>query len=220
MILILDDHPLSRQGLSSLIQSCKSNEDFFETGTVKESILFMKKQTVNLAFIDINLGSESGFSLIRWIKSEKLDTKIFVITSSSRQCDFNYAQELDVDAYVLKDAFIDEITYGLKSIERGEKFYSSAIMTNLNRKSNDERALNLLTERELDVLSLIGQGFNNEKISKTLYISIGTVKKHITNILSKLNLGSRVAAVIFANKNSYIIQNAIEKSFKPDLRKG
>lgn len=220
MILILDDHPLSRKGLSSLIKSYKASENISEAGTVNDSIKIMKKNSVDLAFVDINLGSESGFSLIKWIKNQKLKTKIFVITSSSRQCDFIYAQELAVDAYVLKDAFIDEIAYGLKTVERGGKFFSSAIMENLNRKSDDEKVLSTLTERELDVLSLINQGFSNEKIGKTLYISVGTVKKHITSILSKLNLKSRVDAIIFANKNSYLMQYAIDKSFKSNMRKG
>lgn len=219
MILVLDDHPLSRQGISSLVLSLKENENIFEAGTVREAMTFMRKHLVDLAFIDINLGSESGFSLIRWIKNDNRDTKVFVITSSSRQCDFIYAQELDVDAYVLKDAFIDEITYGLKSIERGKKFYSSAIMERLNKESSDEKAIRSLTQRELDILSLISQGATNETISNTLYISQGTVKKHITNILSKLNIGSRVDAVIFANKNSYVLQNAIDKSYKTNLRK-
>lgn len=220
MILILDDHPLSRQGLSSLIKSYKASENISEAGTVNDSIKIMKKNSVDLAFVDINLGSESGFSLIKWIKNQKLKTKIFVITSSSRQCDFIYAQELAVDAYVLKDAFIDEIAYGLKTVERGGKFFSSAIMENLNRKSDDEKVLSTLTERELDVLSLINQGFSNEKIGKTLYISEGTVKKHITSILSKLNLKSRVDAIIFANRNSYLMQYAVDKSFKLNMRKG
>lgn len=220
MILILDDHPLSRQGLSSLMHSYRKEEDICEVGTVNEALSIMKKSPIDLAFVDINLGGENGFSLIKWIKKQELDTKVFVITSSSRQCDFIYAQELDVDAYVLKDTFIDEITYGLKVIERGGKFFSSSIMETLNKQSNDEKDLMSLTERELDLLTLIGQGYTNEEISNTLYISQGTVKKHVTNILSKLNLGSRVNAVIFANKNNYLIQNAINKFFKPDMRKG
>lgn len=222
MILILDDHPLSRQGISSLIQSYKEDENIFEVGTVREAMKFMKKTIVDLAFVDINLGSkgENGFDLIRWIKNDNLDTKVFVITSSSRQCDFTYAQELDVDAYVLKDAFIDEIIYGIKSVEMGRKFYSSAIMERLNKESDDEKAIHSLTQRELDILSLVSQGATNEAISKTLYISQGTVKKHITNILSKLNISSRVEAVIFANKNSYVLKNAIDKYYKPNIREG
>ena len=66
-------------------------------------------------------------------KRSKVKDKDFVITSSSRQCDFNYAQDLAVDAYVLKEAFIDEIAYGLKTVERGGKFFSSAIMESINK---------------------------------------------------------------------------------------
>lgn len=222
MILILDDHPLSRQGISSLLMGNQWEKEIHEAGTVKESMSIMKKEAIDLAFVDINLGceGENGFDFIRWIKKEHLDTKVFVITSSSRHCDFQYAQELDVDAYVLKDAFIDEITYGLKAVERGSKFYSSALLEKLNRVSADEKAIHSLTPRELDVLSLIGEGETNESISKTLYISPGTVKKHVTSILSKLELVSRVDAVIFANKNSYILQNAIEQCFRPDERRG
>ena len=219
MILILDDHPISRQGLSSLIKNYKADENISEAGTVDESILIMKKHSVDLAFIDINLRRENGFSLIKWIRNQKLSTKIFVITSSSRKCDFNYALELAVDAYVVKDAFVDEIAYGLRAVERGGKFFSSAILQNLNKESDDEKALYTLTKRELDVLSLISQGFSNNKIGRALYISEGTVKKHITNILSKLNLESRTGAIIFANKNNYLLQYAIDRSIKSDMRK-
>jgi len=219
MILILDDHPISRQGLSSLIKNYKADENISEAGTVDESILIMKKHSVDLAFIDINLRRENGFSLIKWIRNQKLSTKIFVITSSSRKCDFNYALELAVDAYVVRDAFVDEIAYGLRAVERGGKFFSSAILENLNKESDDEKALYTLTKRELDVLSLISQGFSNNKIGRALYISEGTVKKHITNILSKLNLESRTGAIIFANKNNYLLQYAIDRSIKSDMRK-
>ena len=219
MILILDDHPISRQGLSSLIKNYKADENISEAGTVDESILIMKKHSVDLAFIDINLRRENGFSLIKWIRNQKQRKKIFVITSSSRKCDFNYALELAVDAYVVKDAFVDEIAYGLRAVERGGKFFSSAILENLNKESDDEKALYTLTKRELDVLSLISQGFSNNKIGRALYISEGTVKKHITNILSKLNLESRTGAIIFANKNNYLLQYAIDRSIKSDMRK-
>ena len=92
-------------------------------------------------------------------------------------------------------------------------------MESINKKSKDEKDLESLTKRELDVISLVSLGYSNKKIAKTLYISEGTVKKHITNILSKLNLKSRVDAIIFANKNSYLVQYAINKSYKTNMRK-
>lgn len=219
MILILDDHPLARQGLSSIIQMYKRDEEILQAGTVRESISLMEKNQVGLAFIDINLGKENGLSILTWIREKKYDCKIFIITSSSRQSDFTLAQEMAVDAYVLKEAFIDEITYGLQTVERGAKFYSAALVDRMGKYSEDEKALSTLTERELDVFLLLGQGYDNDKISKDLYISLGTVKKHISSILAKLQLNNRVEAVLFASKNSYSIQMALNKAIRADLRK-
>ncbi len=219
MILILDDHPLARQGLSSIIQMYKRDEEILQAGTVRESISLMEKNQVGLAFIDINLGKENGLSLLTWIREKKYDCKIFIITSSSRQSDFTLAQEMAVDAYVLKEAFIDEITYGLQTVERGAKFYSAALVDRMGKYSEDEKALSALTERELDVFLLLGQGYDNDKISKDLYISLENAKKHISSILAKLQLNNRVEAVLFASKNSYSIQMALNKAIRADLRK-
>ncbi len=212
MILILDDHPLARQGLSSIIQMYKRDEEILEASTVRESIALMERNQVSLTFIDINLGKENGFSLLSWIREKNYGSKIFIITSSSRQSDFTWAQEMGVDAYVLKEAFIDEITYGLHTVERGAKFYSAALVDRIGKYSEDEKALSSLTERERDVFLLLGQGYDNDKISKELFISLGTTKKHISSILAKLQLHNRVEAVLFASKNSCFNQMTLNKT--------
>lgn len=220
MILILDDHPVARQGLASIIQMYRPEETIAQAGNVGEAIEQMHKAKMNMVFVDVNLGKESGFTFVEWIKREDCDTKIFFITSSSRQSDFRYAETIGADAYVLKDAFIDDIMYGLKVVERGGKFYSPMLIDKINRPSADEQRLHELTDRELDVLILLSQGYSNSKISQTLFISEGTTKKHITNILSKLGLESRAEAMLFANANSYVIKTAVSRSVKADRRKG
>ena len=220
MILILDDHPLARQGLCSLIQMYKSEQQILHASTVRESISLTEQNDVVMVFVDLNLGKESGFDYLSWVKREKKQVKTFIITSSSRQSDFEHARNLGVDAYVLKDAFIDDIMYGLRVVERGEKFYSAALVENLNKVQEDENVLSMLTERELDVFVLLSQGYGNAKISETLYISEGTTKKHISNILSKLNLRSRVEVVLLANSNSHSIRMAIGRSLRCDQRGG
>lgn len=220
MILILDDHPIARQGLCTIIHMNKPEEEILQAGTVREAIRMSEEFSVNMAFIDVNLGKESGFDFLVWLRENRPEAKIFFITSSSRESDFLLAQKMGVDAYVLKDAFIDEIVYGLKVVERGGKFYSSALMERLNRESNEEMQLRELTERELDVLVLLSQGYSNAKIGEKLFISEGTTKKHISSILGKLNLENRVQAVLFASKNSFIIRTALKRAIIPDMRKG
>lgn len=220
MILVLDDHPLARQGLESIIRMYWPDEKVLQAGTVREAVGHVEKTEVDMAFVDVNLGKESGFDFMEWLRGKKKVMKTIFITSSSRESDFDYAKKLGVDAYVLKDAFIDEIMYGLKVVERGGKFYSSALVDRMNRTTEDEKQLKDLTERELDVLVLLSQGYSNMKISQSLYITEGTTKKHISSILSKLGLESRVEAVIFGNKNSHIIRTALNRSVKADMRSG
>lgn len=221
MILVLDDHPLVQQGICSIIKMHKSDEEILYAGTVNEAVSVMERGGINKVFVDLNLGSgkENGLGFITWMRERKNSAKVFVITSSSRQSDFSRAQDLDVDAYILKDAFIDEIIYGLKAVERGSKFYSATLMDGMKKKTDDEKTLSALTEREMDVFSLIGQGYSNAMISKTLFISEGTTKKHISSILGKLHLKNRMEAVLLANKNSYSIQAALKKAYKQNLRK-
>ena len=219
MILILDDHPLARQGLCAIMQMYKPEEVIQQAATVQEAISIASRFDIDMAFIDVNLGKESGFDFLLWLRQEEKPAKTFFITSSSRQGDFMQAKKMGVDAYVLKDAFIDEIMYGLKVVERGKKFYSSTLLERMNQLSEDEKLLKELTEREIDVLLLVGQGYSNAKISSALFISEGTTKKHIGNVLSKLQLEGRVELALFANKNPVLVRLALSRGIKPDARK-
>lgn len=220
MVLILDDHPVSRQGIESIIQTQWPGTQVVQAGTVEEAVSYVENSHIDMAFVDVKLGKESGFAFLEWIRDTERSLKIIFITSSSRESDFQYAKKLGVDAYILKDSFIDEIMYGLKVIERGGKFYSAELIERLNQISEDEARLKDLTEREMDVLILLSEGYSNIKIGQMLFITEATTKKHITSILSKLNLESRIEAAVFASKNSYIVRTAIKRSVRVDMRRG
>ena len=220
MILILDDHPVARQGLCAIIHMNKPEEEIRQAGTIDEAVRIAEKTDVTMAFIDVSLGKENGFDFLTWMKANRKEAKIFFVTSSSREGDFVFARQMGVDAYVLKDAFIDEILYGLTVVDRGGKFYSSALIERMNREAEDAGLLKDLTDREMDVLLLLSQGFTNVQISQKLFISEGTTKKHISSILGKLNLENRVQAVLFASKNIIIIRTALRLSLVRGMRKG
>lgn len=219
MVLILDDYPLVREGLCAILQMHMPQVEIHQAGTVEEAIGLAVRLEVTLAFIDIKLAKESGFRFLSWLKQNKAEVKAFLITSSSRQEDFFHAKELGAEAYVLKDAFVDEILYGLKVVERGGRFYSTAIIEQMNRAAEEQDPVPGLTERELDVLLLLSKGYGNARISKELFISEGTVKKHISSILGKLGFLNRVEAVIYANKHAAMIRMAQERLSGAKLEK-
>ena len=201
MILVLDDYPLSRQGLESVIRMYRPEEQVLQAGNVKEAVACVEKSQVDMAFVDLKLKRESGFSFVRWLREQGKPVKVMLIASGLKNHDFEQARELGIEGCVQKDAFLDEILYGLKVVERGGRFYSSGLIESMEEEEQEKKKLGGLTGRELEVLKLLSRGYSNAKIGQKLFISEGTVKKHITSILGKLCLENRVEAVLFASRN-------------------
>ena len=201
MVLVLDDHAIARQGLESVIKLHRPDEETVQAGTVKEAIDLTKEKSIDSVFVDLNLHNESGFDFLEWIQSQNKNIKTFVITSSSSESDFVKAKNMGIDAYILKDAFIDDIMYSLRVVDRGGKFYSSDLMANVGNTSEDDKRIDTLTRRELEVALLLREGYSNAKIANNLSISEGTVKKHISNIFSKLEIYNRTEVLVFVEKH-------------------
>lgn len=213
MVLVLDDHPIARQGLESIIKLHKPEEETVQAGTVKEAIDLAREKSIDSVFVDLNLHNESGFDFLEWIQNQNHDKnkniKTFVITSSSSEIDFMKAKNMGIDAYILKDAFVDDIVYGLKVVDRGGKFYSSDLMANVGNTSDEEKKIDTLTRRELEVALLLREGYSNTKLANILSISEGTVKKHISNIFSKLEIYTRTEVLVFVEKHIERFQLAL-----------
>lgn len=201
MVLVLDDHPIARQGLESIIKLHKPEEETLQAGTVGEAIDLVEHKHIDMAFVDLNLHNESGFEFLEWVQRHDKAIKTFVITSSSSESDFVKAKNLGIDAYVLKDAFIDDIMYSLKVVDRGGKFYSSDLVDNMGSFTEEEKKIETLTKRELEVALLLREGYTNAKIAEALFVSEGTVKKHISNIFGKLDMYSRTEVLVFVERN-------------------
>ena len=213
MVLVLDDHPIARQGLESIMKLHKPEEETVQAGTVKEAIDLAREKSIDSVFVDLNLHNESGFDFLEWIQNQNHDKnkniKTFVITSSSSEIDFMKAKNMGIDAYILKDAFVDDIVYGLKVVDRGGKFYSSDLMANVGNTSDEEKKIDTLTRRELEVALLLREGYSNAKLANILSISEGTVKKHISNIFSKLEIYTRTEVLVFVEKHIERFQLAL-----------
>lgn len=207
-IVIVDDHPLVRKGLKTILETEKTMEFTGEAGSVKEGINIILKEKPDIALIDLRLGSESGLKIAEEIKDKKVLCKFIVLTTSSDYGDFKKAENLGVEGYVLKDAFPDEIIYSIKIVYSGRKYYDANLMISAIKSTKDEINKNewaqSLTRREKEVLSELGNGLSNHEIAKKLYISEYTVKKHMSQILYKLGLSDRTQAALYANAHGLV----------------
>jgi two-component system nitrate/nitrite response regulator NarL len=198
-ILVVDDHPLVRKGISSALSFEEDIKEVLEASNVKEAIKIIQSEKPNLAIIDLYLGYEDGLEIVSRCKEKYVDTKFVILTSSVKKDDFQRGMKIGVDGYILKEAFAEDIIYAIRVILRGKQFIDPEVIRYQATNILENKVLDELTPREYDVLEELGKGLSNYEIAKNLYISENTVKKHVSNILSKLELTHRTQAALLAN---------------------
>jgi two-component system nitrate/nitrite response regulator NarL len=200
-ILVVDDHPLVRRGISSTLSFEEGIESVIEASNVEEAVRIIRIKKPDLAIVDLNLGKEDGLEIIKKTKINFVDTKFVILTSSIKKDDFLRAEEAGVDGYILKEAFAEDIIYAIHVVLRGKKFIDPEVIRYQNKNSCDS-CLSELTPRENDVLIELGNGLSNIEIAQKLFISESTVKKHVSSILLKLQLNHRTQAALLVNQFS------------------
>lgn len=199
-ILVVDDHPLVRTGITSTIGLEFPEYEIKEASNIEDALKIKKTWAPDIMMVDICLGEENGIDLIEQVKHEYDKTKTVILTSSYSHENYFRARSLGIDGYILKDAFIDDIVYALKVIQRGKRYIDPEILRAVDH--NVEALVDYLTEREKEVLIEVAEGHSNRTIAEKLYISEFTVKKHISSILAKLRLKNRTEAAIYS-RNLY-----------------
>lgn len=201
-VVIVDDHPLVRRGLTSILSLDGSMEVLGEAANSKEALDLFSRVQPDLALIDLRLGVESGLDLITEAIRQGVTCKFVVLTSSTEEDDFRRAKELGVAGYVLKEALPEELLHALLIISKGRKYYDQGVL-DLVMKSREPLEeyghVEKLTPKEMEVLMELGKGHSNKEISQILYITEYTVKKHVSQVLAKLGLADRTHAALYAN---------------------
>ncbi|KGE19220.1 response regulator [Paenibacillus wynnii] len=197
-IVIVDDHPLVRRGLAAVI-SMQPNVQFAgEATNGTEALRVFQEIQPDLVLIDLKLADESGLDVIKMARANGITSKFILLTSSASREDFLKAEEVLVDGYVLKEALPEELLFAIQLVHKGRKYYDPGLMEDKMRMSvsspTDE-----LTPKEKEVLIELGQGACNREIASRLYISEFTVKKHVSQILAKLQVADRTQAALYAN---------------------
>ncbi|MGF2618186.1 response regulator transcription factor [Rossellomorea vietnamensis] len=200
-VLVVDDHPLVRAGLLSLISMEEHIECIGAAGNCAEALKILKNCKPDIVTVDLRLGDESGFDVIQNIYKVHTDCRFIVLTSSVKASDFRRAKEAGAYGYVLKEALPEELLHAIRLVYNGRRYYDPGmleIMMN-QQESPHQTLLQELTPKEIEVLAKLGMGLSNKEIAKVLFISENTVKKHVSQVLDKLHLTDRTQAALFAN---------------------
>jgi two-component system, NarL family, response regulator LiaR len=201
-ILIADDHKLIRQGIINFLEVHGEFEVKGEAENGEEAVKLAGTLRPDIILMDINMPKKNGLEAIREIKKSLPEIKIIVLTVFTQAEMVLPAINAGVDGYLLKDIMPNELIAAIHSVLDGKPALHPDIvkklMLGLTSQNNQIKKMETLTVRENEIFNLLGEGKSNEEIANVLMISVLTVKTHVHNILSKMNMTSRVQAALFA----------------------
>lgn len=197
-VVVVDDHPLVWEGLKAVLAAEKDIQlcGWAHNGKAAEELV--EELQPDIVMVDLRLPGENGVDIIKNLKP-KTKCRYVVLTSFSDASDIKRAIQAGVEGYLLKDALPEELISALRLVGRGRQYFDPTVMHLLVYQSqNDQDSLSELTSREIDVLCALARGMSNKEIAFSISVSENTVKKHISSILSKLELKDRTQAALFA----------------------
>ena len=195
-IILIDDHPLMRQGMRQILSLEDNIEVVGEASNGTEGVALALATEPDLIILDLNMKGISGLDTLRALRAKGVDACNVVLTVSDAQSVIFALMDAGVDGYLLKDSDTAELVENIQRALKGEMVLSDNVRQHILNRQPESDPLHTLTDRERDVLQWIATGMSNKQIAAQLFISEETVKVHIRNLLRKLNVHSRVAATV------------------------
>jgi DNA-binding NarL/FixJ family response regulator len=213
--LIVDDHALFRRGLEMVLAAEDDIELVGEASDGAEAVEKAAESLPDVVLMDIRMPKSSGIEACRAMKEAAPSSKIVMLTISDEEEDLFEAIRAGASGYLLKDIPLDEVADVVRAVHGGQSLINPSMagkllteFATLAKRDDEERAQQVpapkLTDREMQVLKLVARGMNNRDIAKELFISENTVKNHVRNILEKLQIHSRMEAVMIAVREKLI----------------
>jgi two-component system response regulator NreC len=208
-ILIVDDHPILRKGLTTIIRAQRGMEVIGEAGTVEEAVRLCRENAPDLIILDLALPGRDGVELIQEVKGFCPDTKILVLTIHDDESYIRKVLTEGGNGYLLKKAVDVELVLAIRAVARGEMVLDPSLTKELlqgvlspqpgRRKS--EKGPGRLSTRQKEILAMIAKGFTDRQIAEQFHISVKTVESHKARLKEKLNASRRSELVQYALKN-------------------
>ena len=208
-VIIADDHPFYRQGLSDLLTK-SGIEVVGEAADGQAAIQLAGEVAPDVVVMDLNMPGLSGAEATRRLTERNPSARVLVLSVSAEEADVTDAILAGAMGYVLKDSPVEEVVAGIAAAAKGESLISPRIASQLIRKIRDREHAEPqmpplpLSDRELEVLRLVADGKTNQEIGELLFIGPSTARNHISSILMKLQVDNRVQAAVRAVRDRIV----------------
>jgi len=199
-LLIVDDHPVVRAGLSSMLGKHKDLELAGIAASVEEALAVLAKRPVDVVLLDLRMPKMNGIDGIRLFQQQPFPPWVVILSSFEFEEEIFRAVQAGARGYLLKEMTRDEIVAGILAVNAGKRYFPPAIAARLAERNHRSS----LSPRELEILELLSKGLTNKEIGQAFGISKHTVRNHINNITQKLDVTDRTEAASVAIKQGII----------------
>ncbi len=207
-ILVADDHAIVREGLRALISGKPDMELVGEAADGEEAVLKAGLAKPDVILMDLVMPRKNGLEAIKEIKRAQPNARILVLTSFAEEEQIVTAVKSGALGYLLKDSSPHELIEAIRCVYRGDASLhpevARKLVLGLGKTPKPEPEVSALTERELQVLQWMARGFSNPAIAAEMHIGEGTVRYHVSNVLSKLGFENRTQAVLYAVREGLV----------------
>lgn len=200
-ILLVDDDALVLKSLEMILKA-EGVDEVYASKNGKEAFELYMKHAIDLVLQDIRLENENGIDIAGKLLEYDKDARIILLTTFKDEEYINKAIKIGVKGYILKDN-VDSLFQSIQTVMAGNMVLDSEVIKDIRISNPVKRSIEDfdITEREFDVIKLLAEGMNNKEIAQTLYLSEGTVRNYVSNLLEKLYLRDRSQIVAFYYKN-------------------
>ncbi|MEM7030786.1 MAG: response regulator transcription factor [Chloroflexota bacterium] len=205
-IIIVDDHPVVREGLRGMLSAQPDLDVVGEADDGVAGVALIAQLQPDVVLMDLRMPGGDGVSAIRAIQAKNLQSHVIVLTTYDNDGDIVTAIEAGATGYLLKDTPRETLFQAIRAASRGESILAPTVAAKLMSHLR-KPAQETLSTREVDVLKLVSEGLSNKQISRQLHISEATVKTHLIHIFNKLDVDDRTAAVMVALKRGILHLN-------------
>ena len=206
-VLLVDDHAVVRMGLRAFFDLLPDIDVVGEAADGSEGVAMARRLTPDVILMDLLMPNMDGVTAIGRIKAELPETEIVTMTSFIEEEKVTAALEAGASGYVLKDAEAEEVAQAIRAAYAGEVHLDpqvARLLAQRMRAKKEPEPVEPLTDREKDVMRLLGQGMSNKEIGATLFITERTARTYVSNILGKLGLASRTQAALWAVEHKLV----------------
>jgi two-component system, NarL family, nitrate/nitrite response regulator NarL len=203
-LLIADDHAIFRDGLRKLLDSEEEIIIVGEASNGAECIKMLGKLKPDILLLDLRMPDTDGFAVLEQVNFDTIPTRVIVLTAAEDDSDVVRAMRLGARGILLKESAIDLLVKSIYRVHAGEIWLDSHMTAEVintftaSSKSGARSEKRLLSDREMQIVQLVTQGFQNKEIGKELFISENTVKNHLHNIFDKIGVSDRLEMMLYA----------------------